>query len=82
MNSVSDDFSQRLGALLERRLAVIGDQDLRERDPAAQLDQLRTVSEEITTMYEQNKGALPPRLKHYLERASYQKALAWLRGEE
>ena len=82
MNSMSPDSAQKLRELLERRLAIIADQELREKDPAAQLDQLRTVSEEINAVHEQVKGALPPRLKHYLERASYQKALAWLKGEE
>ncbi len=81
MNSLSSEFTLQLGSLLERRLAIIADQNLRERDPTAQLNQLRLVSEELTAMYEQNKATLPPRLKHYLERASYQKALAWLKGE-
>ena len=55
---------------------------MREKNPAAQLEQLREVSEKITAMQEEAKGNLPPRLKHYLERASFQKALAWLKGEE
>jgi hypothetical protein len=82
MNSISSHFSLKLRELLERRLAVISDQDLRERDPALQMEQLRSVSEGITALYEEGKAELPPRLKHYLERASYQKALAWLKGEE
>ena len=36
---------RELIALLEERLAVIGDADLRERDPDAQLARLRSVSE-------------------------------------
>lgn len=82
MKSVSEEFSGRLRELLERRLVIIADQELREKNPAEQLEQLRTVSEEIMAMHQQAKGTLPPRLEHYLDRASYQKALAWLKGEE
>jgi len=82
MNFPSPELSQKLCELLERRLAVIADQDLRERDPAAQLEQLKEVSEKLTTLHQENKGSLPPRLNHFLERASFSKALAWLKGEE
>lgn len=82
MNFVTPELSQRLCELLERRMAVIGDHALRDRDPAAQLEQLRQVSEELTALHQQNKGSLPPRLNHFLERASFSKALAWLKGEE
>ena len=82
MNSVPSEFSGRLRDLLERRLAIIADQEIREKNPAAQLEQLREVSEKITAMQEEAKGNLPPRLKHYLERASFQKALACLKGED
>jgi hypothetical protein len=82
MKMLTEDLSQRLQKLLEQRLAIIGDHELRGRDPASQLDQLRRVSEEITSLHQEHQGSLPPRLNHYLERASFSKALAWLKGEE
>jgi len=72
----------RLRLLLRERLDVIADHDLRERDPDAQLNRLREVSGEIGAIHARCKGALPARLEHFLERASYQKALAFLEGVE
>jgi hypothetical protein len=69
------------GALRER-LAIIRDEESR-RDPAKHMERLRTVSERI----DQLQAALPQpvdsRLAHYLQRKSYDKALAFLEdGDE
>lgn len=65
--------------LLERRLAVIGDTELRDRDPEAQLSQLQEVSEAIMAFHAANREIIPPRLNHFLENSSLQKALDWSR---
>ncbi len=79
MNAVADALP-RLRDLLQRRLSLIADQSLRESDPAAQLDQLRCVSEEITEFHQQYQSQLPAKLNHFLERASFQKALEFVEG--
>ena len=71
----------RLAVLLEKRLAVIADHELRDRDPDEQLRQLQEVSEKIEEMHSTLKGKIKPRLAHFLEGCSYQKALDWIRLE-
>lgn len=71
---------EELIALLEQRLAVIGDAELRESDPDAQLEQLKQVSESIFDLQGKLKGRIPFRLEHFLESCSYDKALGWARG--
>ncbi len=62
---------------LRERLAIIQDEESR-RDEAKHLSRLRAVSEKIDKL----QGALPqpvdPRLAHYLQRRSYDKALEFL----
>ena len=72
------DLYDELAHALRERLAVIADRALYERDPAAHLEKLKAVSEKITQL-----GAALPRplsgdFAHYLQRASYQKALDWI----
>lgn len=69
-----------LADLLEKRLAVIADHELRENDPDEQLRQLQSVSEKIVERQGELAGDLSPRLAHFLENCSYDKALAWIRG--
>jgi len=68
-----------LAQALRERLAVIQDEQSR-RDEVRHIARLRAVSEKI----EQLQAALPhpidPRLAHYLERKSYDKALEYLEG--
>ncbi len=66
--------------LLQLRLALIADRARRENDPAGQLDELRRVSEEIAAFHREHQAALPARLNHFLERASFQKALEFIEG--
>jgi len=75
-----DPTYEPLRQLLHRRLEVIADRDLRERDPAGQLRQLQEVSEAIAAEHARLRPQLPPRLNHYLSQSSLQKALAWLEG--
>ncbi|NLT70326.1 MAG: hypothetical protein GXX91_06490 [Verrucomicrobiaceae bacterium] len=70
---------RELVGLLEERLRVIGDGDLRERDPDGHLAQLRESSEAITAFHADRRGGIPPRLNHFLENCSYEKALDWAR---
>ena len=70
---------EELVALLERRLAVIGDAEMRERDPEAQLTQLQEVSEAIAAFHETKCDRIPIRLRHFLENSSLSKALDWAR---
>lgn len=77
MTSPTPLFAE-LATALRHRLAVIGDRDLRERDPAEQLRQLQAASEKITALQALLPAPIPGELAHYLQRCSYDKALAWL----
>ena len=71
-----------LATLLRRRVEIISDHVLRERDPKAQLAALAEVSQAIEAEHQARKSELPPRLRHYMQQASYQKALAYIEGAE
>jgi len=62
---------------LRERLAVIRDEESR-RDEAKHIARLRAVSEKIDRLQESLPPSVNPRLKHYLERKSYDKALDYL----
>lgn len=79
--SLSEAELAELMDLLERRLEVIGDSRLRDKDPDAHLEKLQDVSEAIMAFHERHHDSLPPRLDHFLENASYGKALDWARAE-
>ena len=66
---------ENLATLLRRRLSVIADHDLRERDPDAQLEQLKAVSLEISALHERHRKEISPRLNHFLTQCSFNKAL-------
>jgi len=67
-----------LASRLRKRLATIADQELRDRNPEEQLRRLQAVSEEIDRWRRDRQGRLPARLNHFLDQASYGKALEWL----
>ena len=67
-----------LASLLEARLRVIADHELRDRDPAAHLERLREASEALERESARLGGAMPPRLQHFMTQASYGKALEYL----
>lgn len=69
-----------LADLLRHRLAVISDHAWRDRDPAAHLEALKAVSENITAWTLANRVSLDPQLRHYLANCSFDKALAHIGG--
>ena len=71
-NAITD-----LKEALRERLAVIRDEESR-RDEAKHIDRLRTVSEKIDKLQEALPQPVDPRLAHYLQRRSYDKALEFL----
>ena len=72
------DLFAELATALRERLSVIADRELYARDPAAHLEKLKSVSEKITQLGAALPRPLPGDFAHYLQRASYEKALAWL----
>ena len=69
---------QALTDALRERLALIADRDFYQRDPAAHLAQLQTISGKIAASAAQLPPGADPQLTHYLQRCSYDKALAFL----
>ncbi len=67
-----------LAALLRRRRETIADHPFRDRDPAAHLNALKTVSEQIAAWHQSHRGDIPARLDHFLTNCSYDKALLFL----
>lgn len=67
-----------LATLLRRRKETIADHAFRDRDPAAHLEALKTVSLEIKAWHDARRGTLPPRLEHFLTGCSFDKALRFL----
>jgi hypothetical protein len=72
---------ETLRVLLRQRLSIIADKQLREADPAAQLEGLRKASEAIDAWRTEYQAACPPKLRHYLEQSSLQKALDFIEQE-
>jgi hypothetical protein len=69
-----------LVAALRERLAIIGD-DASRRDEKKHLARLRSVSAKIDDLQAALPKSIDPRLTHYLERKSYDKALEFLEHE-
>jgi hypothetical protein len=70
-------FSELRDALRDR-LRVVGDHELRDRDPRAHLDQLKSAASRLDAAIARLPAQCDPDLRHYLNRQSYLKALAWL----
>jgi len=66
-----------LAQALRERLAAIRDEESR-RDHAKHMDRLRAVSEKIDRLQKSLPPSTDPRLVHYLDRKSYDKALEYL----
>ncbi len=71
-------YYENLAEALRVRIAVIGNHALRDRDPAAHLEKLKEASERIEFMKKELPADASPQLAHFLERCSYDKALAFL----
>lgn len=69
---------ETLAAALRERLTVVADRATYERDSAAHLKRLQEASEKITHLEAQLPSSADPQLRHYLQRCSYGKALAFL----
>ena len=65
---------------LRERLEVIHDEQSR-RDEAKHIARLRAVSEKIDRLHAALPQPIDPRLAHYLQRKSYDKALELLEGQ-
>ena len=71
-----------LQALLQRRLYLISDHTFRDVDAPGHLAALQQISELITTEHHRLKPILPGRLNHFLQQASFSKALEYLEKGE
>jgi hypothetical protein len=69
-----------LAQALRERLGVIRDEQSR-RHEAKHVARLRAVSEKIDRLQAMLPRPVDPRLAHYLERKSYDKALEFLEGQ-
>ena len=68
-----------LARALQERLAVIRDEQSR-RDETKHIARLKQVSERIDKLQAALPQPVDPRLAHYLQRRSYEKALEFLEG--
>lgn len=75
---MAESIFQSLADALRERLTVIADREFYARDPAGHLAKLQSVSEQIVSLGQALPRPIPGDFAHYLQRASYQKALAWL----
>jgi hypothetical protein len=75
--AASENFAQLAQALRDRK-AVIADREFYARDPSAHLARLQAVSHQITALAAGLPKPVDPQLAHFLERCSYEKALALL----
>ena len=71
------DAAADLAQALRERLAVIRDEESR-RDEAKHIARLKAVSEKIDKLHATLPQPVDPRLAHYLQRKSYDKALEYL----
>jgi hypothetical protein len=68
-----------LAAALRERILIIRDEESR-RQPETHMARLQMVSERIERLQAALPRPIEPRLAHYLERRSYEKALEYLEG--
>jgi len=66
-----------LAEALRERLKIISDEESR-RDPEQHVKRLREISKCIETLADALPQPIPPRLAHFLDRRSYDKALEFL----
>ena len=74
------DFSE-LHAALQERLKVVADHELRDHNPQAHLERLKSAASRLDAAIAQLPAQCDPGLRHYLSRQSYLKALAWLESQ-
>jgi len=74
---MTDPFS-RLAKALQVRLKIIADRGFYERDPQGHLKALQDASHTIESASAALPRPIDPDLAHFLEKASYEKALNYL----
>ena len=74
---MNTEFVQ-LREALQERLGVIADHELRARDPRAHLERLKAAASRLDAAIARVPPNCDPQLRHFLDRQSYLKALAWL----
>lgn len=74
----ADSIYRKLAASLRERLEVIADREHFQQDPNGHLERLKAASTRIETIQKQLPPGIDPRLAHFLQRCSYDKALAFL----
>ena len=72
-----EDVMVDLREALRERLAIIGDEESR-RDEPAHMARLQAISERIDKLAAASPRPIDPRLAHFLQRRSYDKALEFL----
>ncbi len=72
--------ASQLAAALRERLRIVSDEESR-LDSEKHMERLREVSEQISRLGASLPQPIDPRLKHYLDRCSYSKALEFLETE-
>jgi hypothetical protein len=68
---------QELAAALRERLKIISDESSR-RNPTQHIARLREISDRIESLAAALPRPIPPRLAHFLDHRSYDKALEFL----
>ena len=66
-----------LAVALRERLKIVSDEESR-RDPEQHVKRLQEISDRIETLVATLPQPIPPRLAHFLDRRSYDKALEFL----
>ncbi len=69
---------QNLKVAVQTRLDIVADHAFRDRDSAAHLEALKSAAANLDALVANLPSDTDPTLRHYLERQSYTKALAWL----
>ena len=76
-----ENVTYDLAEALRERLAIIRDEESR-RDEETHMARLRDISEKIDKLQAALPRPIDPRLAHYLQRRSYDKALEFLQGRD
>ena len=74
-----EDIAAQLAAALRERLAIVANEESR-RDAVKHMERLRQISHRLNKLESDLPQPVDPRLKHYLARCSYNKALELLEG--
>ena len=69
---------QNLRVAVQTRLDIVADHAFRDRDSAAHREALKSAAANLDALVATLPSDTDPTLRHYLERQSYTKALAWL----